>query len=547
MKVALIQINPTVGAMDENAARIAEYTRRAENMGAEMAVFSEMVLTGYPPRDLLDKKDFIARAGRSLKELAFELDGSIPTVVGHPEPRRAEKGRPLYNSCSLIDGGKSKTLHRKWLLPSYDVFDEDRYFEPGRTVGVREIGGVKFGFSICEDIWNDKAFWPRLRYRRDPIARLVELDTQIIVNLSGSPFNRGKGKFRERMLGAAAENYGRPILYVNQVGGNDSLVFDGRSAAFDSKGKLTARAPEFAENILLVDTADMKGRKSKPFGDVESVREALVMGLRDYLHKCGFSKAVVGLSGGIDSTVTAALAADALGPENVTGVGMPSRYSSEGSKNDARDLAQRLGIRFETVPIESMHDAFLDELKKPLGDIHRTLTEENMQARIRGVILMAFSNHLNALLLTTGNKSECAMGYCTLYGDMAGGLAVISDLPKKLVYDIAKLYSREKDAIPPDSITKPPSAELRPDQKDSDSLPEYDVLDPILEAYIEENLTPAQIADKGFDPELVNDVIRSVDRAEYKRRQAAPGLRVTTKAFGEGRRLPIAQRYLYKS
>ncbi len=543
MKVALVQVNPTVGALDDNVSRIAEFAQRAAHQDADMAVFPELVTTGYPPRDLLDKPDFIDASVRALKQLAARTKGGIPLIIGHPEMRRAKSGHPLHNACSILHNGKVKTVHRKWLLPTYDVFDEDRYFEPGKGVKVENICGKNFGFSICEDIWNDKAFRPRQRYHRDPVAKLVNEGAEIIINISGSPYHCGKGKFREEMISVSAEHYKKPILYVNQVGGNDSLVFDGRSCAFDSAGKLVARAPEFVEHILVVDLESMAGEVARPLGDVEAIRAALVLGLKDYATKCNFSRVVVGLSGGIDSTVTAAIAVDALGSENVIGVSMPSRYSSDGSKRDAQYLAERLGIRFEVVPIDRMIEAFLKELEPSLGKVTRTLTEENMQARIRAVILMAFSNSLDALLLATGNKSEVAMGYCTIYGDMAGGLAVIADVPKELVYELARLYSREKDVIPPDTITKPPSAELRPGQKDTDSLPPYEVLDPVLEAYIEENLAPSEIVSRGFDTELVRNIINSVDRAEYKRRQAAPGIRVTTKAFGEGRRLPIAQGY----
>jgi len=546
MKVALIQTDPTVGAFEKNADKIENFTLKARDAGADLAIFHELAVTGYPPRDLLDKPDFVRASVKTLRELAARTGGLIPIVTGHPEPRNEETGRPLYNACSLLSGGNIKLLHRKCLLPTYDVFDEDRYFEPGDKVGVENISGINFGFTICEDIWNDKAFWKRPRYALDPVRELVKDGAEVIVNIAGSPFHRGKGKFREEMMNAVARHHSRPLLYVNQVGGNDSLVFDGRSCAFDACGNLAARAPEFEEYILMVDVPEMKGEIAEPADELDSVRKALVTGLRDYVRKCGFSRVVVGLSGGVDSSLTAALAVDALGKENVTGVGMPGKYSSDHSKSDAKDLAERLGIRYEVVPIEGIHDAFLKELKAPLGDVSMTLTEENMQARIRAVILMAFSNRLEAMLLTTGNKSEMAMGYCTLYGDMAGGLAVISDVPKLMVYRLARLYSEKHDWMPPGVLTKPPSAELRPDQKDTDSLPPYEVLDPILEAYIEENLAPEQIVGRGHDPEVVKRVLNEVDRNEYKRRQAAPGIRVTTKAFGEGRRLPIAQGYSLK-
>jgi len=546
MKAALIQMNPTVGALESNAARIADFAIKAASAGADIAIFPELVLTGYPPRDLLNKPDFIQDCAMTIKLLAAQIKGGIPIVIGHPEPRRAKTGRPLHNSCSILQNGKVKILHRKWLLPTYDVFDEDRYFEPGKTVSIEKISGINFGLSICEDIWNDKDFWSRPRYHRDPIEKLVEKGADFIVNISGSPYHQGKGSFREQMMGAAAKNYGRPVLFVNQVGGNDSLVFDGHSCAFDSSGKVIARAPEFVEHVLVVDLDRMKGKISEPYDCVESVRAALVLGLKDYVAKCRFKRVVVGLSGGIDSSLTAALAVEALGRENVIGVAMPSRYSSEGSRSDALELARRLGIRCDVVPIDEMHTAFLNVLKGSLGDIAHTLTEENIQARIRAIIIMSYSNHLGAMVLTTGNKSELAMGYCTLYGDMSGGLAVIADVPKALVYKVARLINDETDIIPPDVFTKAPSAELRPDQKDSDSLPEYDILDPILEAYIEENLAPSDIVARGFDRELVRRIVNTVDLNEYKRRQAAPGIRVTTKAFGEGRRLPIAQGYKSK-
>ncbi len=546
MKIALIQTNPTVGALEKNAQKIEQFTRRAADDGAELAVFHELAITGYPPRDLLDKPDFVAASANTLKTLAKQTEGLIPLVTGHPEPRNEETGRPLYNVCSLIVSGEIKLLHRKWLLPTYDVFDEDRYFEPADGVHVENISGINFGFTICEDMWNDKAFWRRSRYEKDPVEELVKQGADIIVNVSGSPYHHGKGKFREEMMSSIARHHSRPLLYVNQVGGNDSLVFDGRSCAFDADGNIVARAPEFEEYTLMVTVPGMTGQIAEPPEELDSLRMALVTGLRDYVHKCDFSKAVVGLSGGIDSSLTAALAVDALGRENVTGVGMPGKYSSDHSKSDSQELAERLGIHYEAAPISRIHEAFLKELEAPLGDVSMTLTEENMQARTRAVILMAFSNHLDALLLTTGNKSEMAVGYCTLYGDMAGGLAVIADVPKVMVYQLARLYSEKHDWMPPGVLTKPPSAELRPDQKDTDSLPPYEELDPILEAYIERNLAPEKIVELGHDPEVVKNVLNKVDGSEYKRRQAAPGIRVTTKAFGEGRRLPIAQGYNLK-
>jgi NAD+ synthase (glutamine-hydrolysing) len=567
-RIALAQVNPTVGDFAGNAAKIRAAAERARAAGARLVVFPELVLCGYPPRDLLDLPEFLDHARRTLEELARPAEWSrgLTLVLGFPE--RAEGAPPpgVYNAVALVEDGRIVATGRKSLLPTYDVFDEARHFlpAPSPTAARTLHAGATLGLSVCEDIWNDKRFWDRPRYARDPIGELVGAGAELVVNVSASPYGIGKPALRERMLGASAREHRRPIVYVNQVGGNDALVFDGGSLVVDADGKVVARAPLFEEAIMVADLAggrvtltaldgsalpappapaDAQG----PEALADEVYRALVVGTRDYVRKCGFRSVVLGLSGGIDSALTACVAADAVGRENVLGVGMPSRYSSSHSLEDAAALAENLGIRFLEVAIEPMHAAFLAELTRARGATLCDLADQNVQARVRGQILMALSNDTGALVLTTGNKSELAVGYCTLYGDMAGGLAVIGDLPKTLVYRVARAANARaaRTLVPERTFTKPPSAELKPDQTDQDSLPPYDVLDDILHAYVEERLPLDAIVARGHAPELVRRVLRMVVTSEYKRKQAAPALKVSEKAFGEGRRFPIAHGYRY--
>ena len=555
MRIALGQINPTVGAIDANADRMIDYASRAREAGCAAVAYPELALCGYPPKDLLLRGDFVERQMAALERIAGETSG-IDVIVGYAEPNDRPIGRPLWNAAALLRGGEIVSRHFKTLLPTYDVFDESRYFEPGpndRRNNIvqlcREPGGdgcLPTGVSICEDLWNDERLIPRRLYHENPIHDLHVAGAELMLNISASPFVVGKHAFRRELFAEQARKFGAPLLFVNQVGGNDELVFDGASCAFDANGECIAQATAFEEDLLIVDLNPDggPGPTLHQIDDVESMRRALVLGTRDYLRKCGFKTAVIGLSGGIDSAVTAAIAVEALGKENVTGIAMPSRYSSDHSVSDARALADHLGIAMHTVPIGPMHDAYA---ASALGDVIEVtgLTEENLQARIRGATLMAYSNKTGALVLTTGNKSELAVGYCTLYGDMCGGLAVISDVPKTDVYRLARHYNETagKEVVPESTITKPPSAELAPDQKDSDSLPEYGVLDAILHRYVELEASPADIVADGFDRNVVAKVVKLTDRSEYKRRQAAPGLKVTSRAFGVGRRMPIAQGY----
>ncbi len=565
-RIALAQIDTTVGDFDGNAARIRDFAARARAAGASLAVFPELAISGYPPRDLLDFPEFLRRASRTLADLAAPAEWSrgISIVVGFPEAVAGAPPPGVYNAAALVESGRVVAVGRKSLLPTYDVFDETRYFlpSPSTTAATAEGVGMRLGLSICEDVWNDKRFWDRPRYARDPIAELTSAGAALVVNISASPYGTGKPALRERMLAASARAHGAPIAYVNQVGGNDSLVFDGGSMLVGPGGEVLARAPLF-EEALLVAGVDGAGaavvgadgtarpppgpRAEGPDAEADEVFRALSLGVRDYLRKCGFRSAVVGLSGGIDSALTACIAAEALGPANVLGVAMPSRYSSGHSLEDARALAEHLGIRLQVISIEPMHAAWLATLEAAFGRSPGDLTAQNVQARIRGQVLMAISNESGALVLSTGNKSELAVGYCTLYGDMAGGLAVIGDLPKTLVYRVARAANRlaGRTLVPERTFTKPPSAELKPDQTDQDTLPPYDRLDDILAAYIEDRLPFDDIVGRGHDPETVRRVLRMVVGSEYKRRQAAPVLKVTAKAFGEGRRLPIAHGYRY--
>ena len=543
MKLGLLQLNSVVGDLTGNAVRIAQGVRQVKDNGGDLAITSELALLGYPPRDLLLNGDFIRRSWEVLADLARELSDAPPVLVGLAEANTGHVGRPLYNAAALLRKGTVQACFRKALLPTYDVFDEDRYFEPARALQVLSLGEGDLGVSICEDVWNDRDFWERRRYHVDPIEELAKAGTRILVNLSASPFSVGKQKVREDMLGSLARRHGLWVAYVNQVGGNDDLVFDGCSCAFDPSGRLIARGASFAEDLVMVDVSEGSGKIGHhDFTPEAEIWSALVLGTRDYVAKCGFRRVLLGLSGGIDSSVTAAIAAEAVGSENVLGVLMPSPYSSAGSLEDSERLAKGLGIRTIVIPIEGIMKAYDSALEEAFIGHPQDLTEENIQSRIRGNLLMALSNKHGALLLTTGNKSELAVGYCTIYGDMSGGLAVIADLPKGMVYRLARWLNRNGEVIPETALIKPPSAELRPNQTDQDSLPPYEVLDAILELHIDRHLSAREIVAQGFDPATVGHVLRLVRLAEFKRRQAAPGLKVTDRAFGTGWRMPIARR-----
>lgn len=545
MKIALAQINTTIGDFPGNARKIVAALEKAKKAGCRLAVFPELALTGYPPSDLLLSPAFVAAQDQILPTIAAACDG-IAAAVGAIRRNTSGKGKPLFNSALVFDQKKLISEHHKSLLPTYDVFDEARYFEPARSVSTTRIDDRTFGVSICEDLWAQPGFEEAALYHQDPIAAAVNAGAQAILNLSASPFHLGKINLREKLTRAVSQRHHLPVFYVNLVGGNDSLIFDGGSLAVNAEGRICAEAQQFDEEVLIVDwDKDLKGTApAAPTSLLDQAWSALVLGLRDYVAKCGFQKVLVGLSGGIDSALVACLAVEALGAPNVWGITMPSRYSASESARDAQALAKNLGIRFETLAIEPMFRAFLESLAEVFKNTPTGIAEENLQARIRGILLMALSNKFNHLVLTTGNKSEMAVGYCTLYGDMNGGLAVLSDVPKTLVYQLAQHVNARSPVIPSNTFTRPPSAELRPDQKDTDSLPAYEILDPILAAYVEESLTLDEIVAKtNADRALVSKIINMVDRAEYKRRQAPPGLRITTKAFGVGRRLPIAQRF----
>lgn len=541
MKIGILQLNFTVGDFRGNSEKIVSAYERAVREGAELCVGSELGLCGYPPRDLLNRRDFVESHERALREVAKRV-GKVPLLIGGIEKTNQKTGRPLYNTAFLVEKGKTRAVARKILLPTYDVFDEDRYFEAGDKVGSVRIAGKRVGVTICEDIWNDEDLWPERRYRIDPVRELAKKGMDLLINLSASPWNIGKEKVRYRLLAEVAKREKIPVIQVNQVGGNDELVFDGQSLGVGVKGGLLARGVAFMEDVKVVDIG---GKEEKPFwaGDEEQVFQALVLGTRDYLQKCGFQEVVLGLSGGIDSALVAVVAAEALGKDKVLGVAMPSRFSSAGSLADAEALAKRLGIRYKEIPIEDTFAAMLRSIAPAREGRSGGLTEENLQSRIRGMTLMAISNDSGRLLLTTGNKSEMAVGYCTLYGDMCGALAVIADVPKTLVYRISRWINREREIIPKNSIEKAPSAELRPDQKDQDSLPPYEELDRILESYVVNEGSIQGMVKKGISKVLAEEMVRKIDISEYKRRQAAPGLKVTTKAFGVGRRIPLAQRF----
>ncbi|MEN9579812.1 MAG: hypothetical protein RJA70_2821 [Pseudomonadota bacterium] len=537
--IALLQLNPTVGDLNGNADRLIQAAERAAAAGAELALASELVIPGYPPRDLLDRPSFVdAVLHTNAKVIA--RSGPIPLIFGS----LGTHGGRLSNDAYVAQNGRLIAQARKQLLPSYDVFDEARYFAPGDALTVVDLGGKRCALSICEDAWAGSG--PG-RYSRDPLRDVSPSSVDLLLNLSASPFTLAKLRGRGTLFSDLAKSRGVPLAMANQVGGNDELVFDGRSSVFNAHGELLAQGKLFEEDLVLCSLHHPGPIVTTPTTQAEAAYHALVCGLRDYARKCGFSRAVLGLSGGIDSALVATLAADALGAKNVTGIAMPTRYSSQGSLDDAAKLAFNLGLSFQVTDIDPIFQAYLDNLRPALDDAHAPIpgdvTWENVQARIRGATVMAYSNRTGALPLTTGNKSEIAVGYCTLYGDMVGGLAVISDVPKTLVYEISRFINHAGERIPSASIDKPPSAELRPDQLDSDSLPPYDVLDPLLQRYVEDHRSPAQLVKEGFEAQLVERVVTLVNRAEYKRRQAAPGLIITHKAFGSGRRMPIAQRY----
>ena len=557
MRILLAQINTAPAALEGNLRAVVAGIERGRNLGADLVAFPELTLTGYPPKDLLERPYFVRAVRERLEQAARatapDASGrSIGAIVGFVDRNESMPGQGLFNAAALLHEGEVRFIYRKFLLPTYDVFDEARYFDPSPepAAPVMIFKGRRIGLSICEDIWNDEIHWSRRRYARDPIAEQAAQGVDFFINISASPFMLSKRETKRAMLAHAARRHARPLIHVNLVGGNDDLVFDGWSNAFSASGEIVAQCRDFEEDFLLVNMPE--DSSLSPEGEahptaiepMERLRRALVLGIRDYLHKCGFRRAVIGLSGGIDSALVAALAAEALGPENVLGVSMPSRYSSEHSKSDAAELARNLGIQYDTIPIEGMFEAALRELSPHFGGRPPDVAEENLQSRLRGLTLMALSNKFGSLVLSTGNKSEVAVGYATLYGDMCGGLAPIADVPKTMVYSLARhlnAAAAPRPLIPESSLTKPPSAELRPDQKDTDSLPPYEVLDPIIHAYIEESRSPEELIASGAAPEVVRRVVRMIELAEYKRRQGAPTLKVTSRSFGYGWRMPLAR------
>ena len=552
MKIAIAQLNPTIGDITNNALSIVNAAKDAAKQNVRLLLTPELSLCGYPPKDLLLYPSFVELMSQELKAIALKLPENIAVLVGTVEtnPHAASKGqKPLYNSMALLDKGEVKRVFHKRLLPTYDVFDEDRYFEPGYEANYFTLDGMKVGVSICEDLWNDEQFWGKRSYEVNPIEELAQLGVDVIVNLSASPYTVGKQKLREAMLYHAATSYRKPVLYVNQVGGNDDLIFDGNSVAFDDAGEIICRAKGFETDLVVVDL----DKSAIPLGEGEigtrsdwesnqEIYSALVLGIKDYARKCGFNKAILGLSGGIDSALVAAIAADALGAENVLGVLMPSPYSSGHSVSDAMNLVSSLGINSQKIEIKEAMTAYDKILDPMFAGTEFGIAEENIQSRIRGNLLMAIANKFGYLLLSTGNKSEMAVGYCTLYGDMNGGLAVIADVPKTRVFELCRWLNCEREIIPTNIITKPPSAELKPDQKDSDSLPSYEVLDDILDRLVCQHQSSKEIIEAGHDSEVVSKVLKLVTRAEFKRRQAPPGIKITDRAFGTGWRMPIAKR-----
>ncbi len=546
MKIALIQLNPVIGDFENNCAKIILSAHQAADLGCDLAVFPELAVSGYPPLDLLERSSFLEDHEAAVNAMILGLP-PISVMFGCFERGLEATGKPLYNSVFVARNKEIVHKTRKQLLPEYDVFDENRYFEPGQPTTLFSCGGLTIGVTVCEDIWH----YAVDDYRSRPVEALFDLahregcSLDLLINVSASPFHRGKSRIRQSIFSSLIDQYRTPFIYVNQVGGQDSLLFDGASLALDGSGETIARAAHFEEDMVVVDTGDWSGeiRNPQEIEEVELIHDALVMGIHDYVTKSGFSKAVLGLSGGIDSALTAALAARALGPENVLGIALPSPYSSKESLEDAEGLARGCGCRFEVLPISDLFDGYLKSLEPMFADCEEDVTEQNIQARIRGNLLMALSNKFNHLLLTTGNKSEMAVGYCTLYGDMSGGLAVISDVPKQLVYELARFINRSGDIIPARILEKAPSAELKPDQRDQDDLPPYELLDQILELYLEDGYGRDEIVERGFDPTVVDDIVRRIRINEYKRKQAPMGLKVTSKAFGIGRRLPNVQNY----
>lgn len=555
MRIALAQLNFTVGAFEANFDKMRLAVEQARRARAGLVVFSEMAATGYPPRDLLNHAEFVRLNLDLVDRLAELTDETFGILVGFVDPNPSTEGKRLYNAAAFCHRGRVEARRHKCLLPTYDVFDEDRYFEPARTVAPIDFQGVRLGVTICEDVWNDKKFWPERLYHRDPVDELVTQGAELLINISSSPFSLGKPEIRRQMIRQKAIKHGQYFFYLNQVGGNDELVFDGHSLGFDPVGEVVLRANDFDEDLLVYEVPDAALKSQKPapgnpgivrevsVSEVEEAHKALVLGLRDYTRKCGFSSVVLGLSGGIDSALTASLAADALGSAHVLGLSMPTRYSSDHSLTDAAALAAALGIEYRVLPIDSIFQAYLDALGPMFAGLRPDAAEENIQARIRGAVLMAISNKLGKLVLSTGNKSELAVGFCTLYGDMCGGLDVLNDVPKTFVYELAHFVNHDREIIPRSTLTKPPSAELSPGQLDTDTLPPWDIVDRVIEAYVERDEDVDTIVASGIEGAVVIDIVRRINLNEYKRRQAAPGIKITSKAFGVGRRYPIAADY----
>ncbi len=546
MKIGLVQINPVIGDFTNNCEKVRSWAEKARQAGCELVIFPELVISGYPPQDLLERDSFVVAQDKAIEKMVADLP-ELDVLFGCFEKRQGDKGKKLYNSAVVARKGKIVFRAKKQLLPSYDVFDETRYFEPGSASELYRVNGHTFGVTICEDVWSDEVH----DYDTEPVKNIIEQaqneghDLDGLINISASPFQQGKEETRKAIFTKVCRKYSQPFLYCNQIGGQDSLLFDGRSLVMDKSGEVVAQALGFVEDMVVVDSATWKGEMhgAPRIAELDAVYQGLVMGVRDYVKKCHFSSAVLGLSGGIDSALTAAVAVDALGAENVLGVALPSPYSSQDSLDDARQLAGNLGCKFEVLPIAELFSTFNTTLAHLFTGLAEDLTEQNLQARIRGNLLMALSNKFGHLLLTTGNKSEMAVGYCTLYGDMSGGLAVIADVPKQLVYELSVYVNRNKEIIPQRIITKPPSAELKPDQTDQDDLPPYEILDKIVELYLEDGQGVEQIVAQGFDPDIVVDIVRRIRINEYKRKQAPMGLKVTSKAFGFGRRYPNVQNF----
>ena len=546
MKITLAQLNPTIGDIQGNLAKVEKTLSACSKDSPDLVVFSELFLVGYPPRDLLERPSFIARTQGAIEKLlkVSRNYGQTGIIVGVPQPNHQPTGKAIHNSALLMYQGKLLFTHHKSLLPTYDVFDEPRYFEPGMVDTVVKFKDTILGISVCEDAWNDPALWPRRTYHHDPIETMAKSGARIIINIAASPFHRGKERLRYDIVRSHACKHQIPFVFVNQVGANDELIFDGRSICLDGAGNPIAVLPSFQEKIQTI-SLDQGGvvTSYEPQEEIESVYQALVLGLKDYMAKCGFTTALLGLSGGIDSAVTCCIAVEALGSENVVAVTMPGPYSSPGSAEDSKNLAENLGISFQVIPISPLYEAYMESLEPHFKGREADVTEENIQARIRGNILMALSNKFGHLVLSTGNKSELAVGYCTLYGDMSGGLSVISDVPKTMVYELAGYINKQSPVIPQEIINKAPTAELRENQTDQDTLPPYEVLDQILHYYLDEHYSMEDILRLDFEPETVRWVVRAIDRNEYKRRQGPPGLKVTSKAFGTGRRMPIAAKF----